>query len=83
MRILSGGILAAAALVTMVGVAQATTAGHMLKPAMPAANADQDVSGSIKKPGATDPDTTGSIKKHRTKKTDVTGSTKPKPNSDH
>jgi hypothetical protein len=81
MKSLSHGVLAVAALVTLANAAQGATAGHMLKSATPAANSDQDTTGSIKKPGATDPDATGSIKKRRAKHPGVTGSIKPKPNA--
>lgn len=82
MRGLSCTVLAVAALVATVDLAQATNAGHLLKPAAPAADADQDVTGSINKPGDSNADVTGSIKKHRAKHIGVAVPTKPKLNPD-
>jgi hypothetical protein len=83
MRALSRTILAVAALVATADLARATTAGHLLKSAAPAADTNQDITGSIKKPSAADPDVTGSITKRRAKHVGGTGTVKPKPDSGH
>jgi hypothetical protein len=83
MQVLSRSVVAVAALVAMVSVAQAATAGHLLKSTPPATDANQDVTGSIKKPDATDPDITGSITKPHAKKRHVTGTIKPEVNPEH
>lgn len=73
-------ILAAATVGVAVDLAQATTAGHLLKPATTTSD-DDLVTGSIKKPAATNPGVTRSTKKPGGKDTDITGSIKPKPSS--
>jgi hypothetical protein len=78
MKRLSLGVLAVAALVATIELAQGTTAGHMLKSNTPAAIVDQDVTGSIQKPSVA-----ATKKKRRAKDPDVTGSIKPKSNRDH
>jgi hypothetical protein len=78
MKSLFRAALAIATLVAMADLAQGATAGHMLKPAAPVANSDDDiVTGSIPKPNTT----TLVKKKQGVKASDVTGSVKPKPSS--
>jgi hypothetical protein len=82
MKILSGSAVLVATLVTMSGAAVAATAGHMLRSATPATAAtDQDVTGSVKKPGESDGDITGSIKKQHRKDPHAAGAIHSKPNS--
>jgi hypothetical protein len=83
MQTLFRGFLAVTALMTAIDLAQAATAGHLLKPAATAAttDTDQDVTGSITKPK--DPAATGSMKKHGAKESDVTGLSKPKTSAAH
>jgi len=82
MKILSGGAVVVAALVTMIGAAEAATAGHMLRSATPGAtDADPAVTGSIKKPTEADSDITGSIKKPHRKNPNAAGAINSKPNA--
>lgn len=83
MKLLARCFIAAAALTAMSGLAQAATAGHMLRSATPTAPADQDqdITGSINKHSAAGHDATGSIKKHRAADPAVTGSIKQKSKS--
>ena len=78
MKQLCFGIVAAAALLATIELAQGATAGHMLKSTTPAADTDQDITGSIKKPSSTGPK-----RKPGIRDSDVTGSIKPKSNSGH
>jgi hypothetical protein len=68
----------------MIGVAEAATAGHMLRSATPAAtDPDPAVTGSIKKPTEADSDITGSIKKPHRKNPNPAGAVGSKPNASH
>jgi hypothetical protein len=83
MQTLLRSFLAVTALMTAIDLAEAATAGHLLKPAATTAatDADQDVTGSIAKPK--DPAPAGSMKKHSAKESDVTGLSKPKTSAAH
>ena len=80
MQTLFRGFLAVTALMMAIDLAQAATAGHLLKPAATAAttDADQDVTGSIAKPK--DP---AAINKQGAKDADVTGLSKPRSSAAH
>jgi hypothetical protein len=69
-------LVSVAALLMLGSLAQASTAGHFLRSAAPAAEADADATGSLRKQGASPSDATALAKKRATDESDITGSIK-------